>query len=183
MNEEQTHISKIRQHIREYPDFPKKGILFRDIMPLFSDVPLLQTTIKSLSHAAMQLNHFDSIVGIESRGFLLATPMAYQMGKVFIAARKKGKLPGKLFSENYALEYGTDTIEIQQESISPNLNYIIVDDLLATGGTALATAKLIQKNGGKICGFIFLVELLELGGRKLLYENLEGIPCQSILEY
>ncbi len=183
INQNLAEISEIKQHIHNYPDFPKKGILFRDIMPIFYDPTLFQKTITVLNKAIANMPEFTIFVGIESRGFLLAGPLAVHMKKSFIPARKKGKLPGKLISETYDLEYGTDTIEMQAKSIVPGLKYIIIDDLLATGGTALATAKLIQKHGGVVSGFLFLIELSDLKGKDLLQKNLPTIPCVSIISY
>lgn len=173
----------LKDYIKDFKDFPKEGIIFRDIMPLFANADLLQKTIETLSHTANKIESFDALVGVESRGFLIGTPMAFHLKKSFVVARKKGKLPGEIVSETYALEYGHDTIEIQNTHIIKDKSYLIVDDLLATGGTACATARLIKKYGGHIAGFIFLVELTELQGRKTIKNEFLNVPCEAVIMY
>ena len=172
----------IKKHVKDIPDFPKKGIMFRDIMPLFADSTLLKNTIMTLSEYANTF-FFDSVVGIESRGFLLATPLSLFIDKPFVAARKKGKLPGDVLRETYALEYGEDCIEMQTSAVKKNKSYLIVDDVVATGGTALATAKIIEKNGGQVAGFLFLIELTSIDGRAQLLKHFPNAKVESILKY
>lgn len=181
-NESMTEIN-LKDYIKNFKNFPKEGILFRDIMPLFANNDLLQKTIISLCHKTHKVQAFDALVGVESRGFLIGTPMAFHLKKSFIVARKKGKLPGDIVAETYALEYGHDTIEIQHAHIIQNKSYLIVDDLLATGGTACATARLIKKYGGHIAGFVFLVELTELQGRKKIQNEFANVPCEAVVIY
>lgn len=175
--------TNLKPYISDFKNFPKDGIIFRDIMPLFADPELLKKTIETLCLSVNKIKKCDVLVGIESRGFLFGVPMAFNLRKAFIAARKKGKLPGDVATETYALEYGHDTIEIQRERISPHKSYVIVDDLLATGGTASATARLIQKHGGIVAGFIFLIELEGLDGRSVLKAEFPNVPCESIICY
>lgn len=172
-----------KNHIKDFKNFPKEGIIFRDIMPLFANADLLQKTIHTMCDAARDISTFDALVGIESRGFLIGTPVAYHLKKSFVVARKKGKLPGDVVSETYALEYGHDTIQMQREHILKDKSYLIIDDLLATGGTACAAARLIKTYGGRIAGFLFLVELKDLHGRHVINTEFLNSPCQSIITY
>lgn len=168
----------LRDKISEYPNFPKKGILFRDFSPILKDP-------SSLSYIADEFSKFfhpkdiDLFAGIESRGFLLAGILAARYNKGMIMIRKAGKLPGKTIKLSYKIEYGKGIIEIQKDVISKGQRIIICDDLLATGGTAKASAKLIEKVGGKITGFAFIIELTELGGMK----GISQYKCKSLVKY
>lgn len=175
--------TNLKSYIKDFKNFPKDGIIFRDIMPLFADADLLQKTIHILCQTTKKIRSFDTLIGIESRGFLIGTPVAFHLKKAFIVARKKGKLPGEVVSENYALEYGYNTLQIKHEHIIKDHFYLIIDDLLATGGTACAAARLIKKYGGHIAGFLFLVELSELGGRKHISDEFNNIACESVVIY
>lgn len=156
--------------IRDIPDFPKKGILFKDITTLLKDGAALKKTIDLMFVEAKRLQP-DLIVGMESRGFIFAPLLAYLLGVGFVPTRKPGKLPAETISQEYTLEYGTDKIEIHKDAILPGQKVLIVDDLLATGGTAKAVAELVKKLGGEIAGYLFLIELDFLKGRKNLTNN------------
>jgi adenine phosphoribosyltransferase len=164
--------------IRDIPDFPKPGILFKDITPVLSDPAALQQVVDLLKSDAEHLGA-DVIVGIESRGFLFGVPVALALQKPFVMTRKLGKLPYDRITEEYALEYGTNTVEMHTDSIAPGQRAYVVDDLLATGGTAAAAARLIERLGGKVAGFGFMVELTFLNGRRVLSEY----PTKSLLEF
>lgn len=168
----------LKSTIRHVPDFPKKGILFYDITTLLKNSTALQATIDSLTKT-YQDQPIDAIVGMESRGFIFGMPLAHQLGVGFIPVRKPGKLPAETISESYALEYGTNTLEIHTDAIETGQNILIVDDLLATGGTAKATCQLIEKLGGKIMGLAFIIELTFLNGR----DQLSGYDIFSLLKY
>lgn len=168
----------LKEVISEYPDFPKKGILFRDFSPVLKDPQALSYVVDELSKHFHPKN-VDVFAGIESRGFLLAMAMALHYNKGMIMIRKAGKLPGKTTKLSYTIEYGKDTIEIQNNSISKGEKVLICDDLLATGGTAEASGKLIEKMGGKIAGFAFIVELTELNGIK----KIKKYNCKSLVKY
>ena len=167
----------LKQHIRGIPDFPIPGILFYDISTILKSSEAMQFVIDSLH---MQIKDWkpNIIAGIESRGFLFATPLALKMGLPVMMIRKAGKLPGELVSYEYDLEYGTDTIQIQADAISPGQRVVIVDDLLATGGTLEASVKLCEKVGGEVVGCSVVIELDFLNGR----ENLSA-PCKSLVNY
>lgn len=164
--------------IRDVPDFPKPGILFKDITPILGDPDALKEVIDSLTAAAGAMRP-DRIVGIESRGFLFGVPMALQMNLGFAPVRKIGKLPHTTMAEEYALEYGTSTVEIHVDAVQPGERVVIVDDLLATGGTARAAASLVERLGGTVAGFCFLIELGFLDGRA----QLPGRAVHSLLTY
>lgn len=164
--------------IRDVPDFPKPGIMFKDIAPVLQHPAALQESVDLLCEDA-KAKGAEVIVGIESRGFVFGVPVALSLGLPFAMARKLGKLPYDRISEEYALEYGTNTVEMHTDSISNGQRAYVVDDLLATGGTAAAAARLVERLGGSVCGFGFLVELSFLGGR----ENLLGYPIHALLEY
>jgi len=170
----------LKSLIRDIPDFPKPGILFRDITTLLRDPEGLRYTIdlftEQLKEAGMTA---DYVVGMESRGFLFGTPLAYKLGAGFVPVRKPGKLPAAVHSVEYELEYGTDCLEMHQDALHPGSRVLIVDDLIATGGTASATAKLVQAIGCELVGFGFIIELRDLQGRK----NLPVAPIVSLLEY
>ena len=168
----------LREKIDEFPDFPKKGILFRDFSPILKDPQAMSYVIDELSKHFHPKN-IDVFAGIESRGFLLAMAMAIRYNKGMIMIRKSGKLPGKTAKLSYTIEYGKDTIEVQNNSISKGDRVLICDDLLATGGTAEASGKLIEKMGGKISGFAFIVELTELNGIK----KISKYNCKSLVKY
>ena len=157
----------LKKYIRSIPDYPKKGILFRDITTLIKDNKAFNYTVDKIVDTIKDIN-FDKVVGIESRGFIFASTVAYKLCKPLILIRKKNKLPADTYSEDFELEYGKSTIEIHKDSIEKNEKTIIIDDLIATGGTAEASAKLIEKSEGKVAGFIFVINLFDLGGKKLL---------------
>lgn len=156
-------LEKIRNAIRTIPDFPIPGIQFRDVTTLFKNPEAYQATIDAAIEASGKYD-FDAIAGIESRGFVLAGAMAYRLNKGCILMRKPGKLPGETISESYTLEYGTNTLEVHTDAIAPGQKVLIIDDLLATGGTAKAVAKLVERLGGEVAAFGFVVDLPALKG-------------------
>lgn len=159
----------IKSRIRTVPDYPKKGIMFRDITTLIKDPVGFRLVIDNLTQRYIEGNvKFDVIVGIESRGFIIGGALAYTLGKGFVPIRKKGKLPAEKISHEYELEYGTDIIEIHKDAIKKGTKVLLIDDLLATGGTALASAALIEKLGGAVSEMAFIVDLPDVGGRKKL---------------
>ena len=168
----------LEDKIRSIKDFPKEGIIFRDITTLLKDGDALYESIDQIEKSVEDLT-FDIIIGPESRGFIFGVPLAYKMRKGFVPVRKAGKLPHKVVSQSYELEYGTATIEIHEDAILPGQRVLIVDDLLATGGTAKDIVKLIEKMGGEVAGFSFLIELNGLSGR----ENLKDYEVRSILKF
>lgn len=157
----------LRSHLRHIPDFPQEGINFIDITPVLQDAELFRETIRQMADAVRDLD-FDLIVGAESRGFIFGAPLAYALGKGFVPVRKKGKLPAATISADYELEYSTNTLEIHQDSIAPGTRVLIVDDLLATGGTALASCQLVEALGGTVSGLLFFIELDFLQGMNKL---------------
>ncbi len=166
--------------IRDIPDFPKPGIVFRDITTLLRDREGLRYAIETFETKFRDANLTpDYVVGIESRGFLFGPTLAYQFNAGFVPVRKPGKLPAAVHSVEYDLEYGTDKVEMHQDALPQGSNVIIVDDLIATGGTAQATAELINKVGSQLLGFGFIVELTELGGR----EKLPHVPIITLVQY
>ena len=165
--ESKDSVDSIADRIRDVPDFPKKGILFKDITPVLSDIDTLRASIKEMAAPFVDLR-IDVVVGIESRGFIFGAPIADVLNCSFVPVRKPGKLPWKTESVSYELEYGTDALEIHKDAITEGQNVLIVDDLLATGGTAEATCKLVSKLGGNIKGLSVLIELEDLNGRKKL---------------
>ncbi len=170
----------LKQHIRSIPDFPKEGILFYDISTLLSNAGAWRSCVDQLTAHVKPLRA-DLLVGIESRGFLTAAPLALELGCGFAMIRKKGKLPGPTISHTYDLEYGSDTIEIQADAIEPGQRIVIMDDLLATGGTASAAVELIRNVGGAVAGASFIVELSFLLGRSRL-ESLD-IAASTLVTY
>lgn len=168
----------LKSLIREIPDFPKPGILFRDITTLLQNAGGLKFTIDSLAEQCAPLQP-DYIVGMESRGFIFGTPLAYRLGVGFVPVRKPGKLPAATHTVEYDLEYGTDRLEVHQDALQPGHRILIVDDLIATGGTAGATAHLVQQSGCTLVGFAFIIELRDLEGRKRLPEA----PIITLVEY
>ena len=171
----------LKDYIRSIPDYPKKGILFRDITTLIKDEKAFKETIDKIIERSKRFK-IDKIAAIESRGFVFASAVSYLLDKPFIMLRKKNKLPAETYSTDFELEYGTATIEVHKDSISKNDSVLIIDDLIATGGTAEAAAKLVKISGGKVAGFIFVINLFDLGGsdnlKKANYkvENLIEFP-------
>ena len=170
----------LKQHIRSIPDFPKEGILFYDISTLLAHAGAWRSCVDQLTAHVKPLQA-DLLVGIESRGFLTAAPLALELGCGFAMIRKKGKLPGPTISHTYDMEYGSDTIEIQADAIEPGQRIVIMDDLLATGGTASAAVELIRNVGGAVAGASFIVELSFLPGRSRL-ESLD-IAASTLVTY
>jgi adenine phosphoribosyltransferase len=168
----------LRAKIREIPDFPKPGILFYDITTLLKDAAAYKEAI-DLMIEPYRDSGVDLVVGMESRGFIFSGPIAYQLGAGFIPVRKLGKLPAETISVEYALEYGSNTLEIHKDAIRPGQRVLVVDDLLATGGTVRGTIELVERLGGKIVGLAFLVELLFLKGR----ERLADYDTTSVIQY
>ncbi|MFA6526419.1 MAG: adenine phosphoribosyltransferase [Candidatus Buchananbacteria bacterium] len=162
-------LHPIKSRIRTVPNFPKEGIMFRDITTLIQDPAGLKLCLNDFYQRYKDRN-IDVIVGIDSRGFIMGGALALMLGKGFVPVRKKGKLPAETISETYDLEYGTDTIEIHKDAIKPGDKVVIIDDLCATGGTALAAAKLVNNLGGEIVELAFIVDLPDLGGSKKLSE-------------
>lgn len=173
---------KVEGLIRNVPNFPKEGIIFKDITPVLESPVALKWTGKKLSRSIKEINH-DKIVGMESRGFIFGSIMATRNEKGLVLARKPGKLPAEKVSISYDLEYGSASVEIHKSSINPGDKVIIHDDLLATGGTAIACAKLVSQLGGKVVGFSFIIELEELGGVKNIYKELGEVPVVSIFKF
>lgn len=171
-------IGELKQRVRDIPDFPKAGILFRDITPLLADARAFRQAIDSIGERYLD-RKIDVVVGVEARGFILAAALAYKLGVGNVLIRKPGKLPYKTNRITYALEYGTDTLEIHQDAIQPGQRVVLADDLLATGGTISAAADLVQQQGGEIVELAFVIELTELKGR----ERLKGLPIFSLLQY
>ena len=167
----------IESYIRDVPDFPKKGILFKDITPLLQSPQGLSTTIARMA-ASVDPKIFDLVCGIESRGFIFGTALAHHLGKGFVPIRKPGKLPWKTASESYELEYGTDRIEIHVDAAKPGQGVLMVDDLLATGGTMEAALRLVRRIGGKPVACSFVIELGFLDGRK----RLGDIPVHALIQ-
>lgn len=166
----------LRKHIRDVPDFPIPGIMFRDITTLLANGEAFRQTIDAM---AAPYQNIDKVVVVESRGFIFGTPIAYTLGAGLVPVRKPGKLPSETLSEEYALEYGTNTLQIHTDAIDEGERVIIVDDLLATGGTMEATIRLVERLGGVIEGISVLAELTELGGR----EHARGYPVHSLVAY
>ncbi|MDA8240920.1 MAG: adenine phosphoribosyltransferase [Nitrospiraceae bacterium] len=172
----------IKSKIRTIPDHPKKGIMFRDITTLIKDPVGFRLVIDSFTQRYITAEvDFDVIVGIESRGFIIGGALSYTLGKGFVPVRKKGKLPAETVSHEYELEYGTDTIEIHKDALVKGAKVLLVDDLLATGGTALAAAALIEKLGGTVSEMAFIVNLPDVGGEKRLVEK--GYKLFALTEF
>ena len=170
----------LKKYIRSIQDYPKKGILFRDITTLIKDKNAFKNCIDQMSKILNQFN-YDKIASIESRGFVFASPLAYNLSKPNILLRKKNKLPAEKYSVDFKLEYGESTLEVHKDSISSKEKVFIVDDLIATGGTAEAAAKLVEKSGGKVAGFIFAINLFDLGGKKSLEKK--GYESFSLMDF
>jgi len=160
-------MDNIKGKIRTIPDFPKPGILFRDITSLLADYSAFNEAIERFTEHYKE-EKFDLVAGVESRGFIIGAPLALRLGKGFVPIRKVGKLPGKTHRVDYDLEYGTDSLEVHQDAIETGSRVLIVDDLLATGGTISGSTNLIEKAGGEIVGYAFVIELVDLNGRKFL---------------
>lgn len=170
----------LKSLIRDIPDFPKPGILFRDITTLLSNPEGLRYTIDTLTQSCQEAGiKADYVVGMESRGFIFGPPLAYQLGIGFIPVRKPGKLPATVHKIEYQLEYGTDCLEVHQDAFQPGSRILVVDDLIATGGTAGATAKLLQQIGCDLVGFAFIIELKDLAGR----QQLPDAPVITLVQY
>ncbi|MFG1948987.1 adenine phosphoribosyltransferase [Nonomuraea sp. NPDC048826] len=163
----------ILEHIRDVPDYPKPGVMFKDITPLLADHTAFRAVVDGLAEGF----EADKIVGIEARGFILAAPVAYQEGAGFVPVRKKGKLPAAVLEESYDLEYGSATIEVHDDAFSPGDRVLIVDDVLATGGTAAASVELVRRAGAEVVGVSVLMELAFLKGR----ERLRGVEIRSLV--
>jgi adenine phosphoribosyltransferase len=168
----------LKSFIRDIPDFPKPGIVFRDITTLLRDRQGLRHTIDLLQDKCAALSP-DYIVGMESRGFLFGVPLAYQLDVGFVPVRKPGKLPAKVQAIEYELEYGTDRLEMHEDAMTPGSRVLVVDDLIATGGTAVATAQLVRNAGCDLVGFAFIIELKGLGGR----DRLPEVPIVTLIDY
>ena len=170
----------LKKYIRSIPNYPKKGILFRDITTLIKNPDAFSYTNDKIIELAKNIQ-FDKVAAIESRGFVFASTVAYLLKKPFILLRKKNKLPADVHSVDFELEYGKATIEVHKDSIEKNEKILIIDDLIATGGTAKAGAKLIEVSGGKVAGFIFVINLFDLPGEKLLKKN--GYLVNCLMEF
>jgi len=171
-------MKKLEEYIRTVPNFPKEGIMFRDITSAIQDPEGLRLAIDELQKLLLGVE-FDVIAGIESRGFIFGMPIAYNLGKPFIPIRKKGKLPCEKVEVSYDLEYGSAIIEMHKDAIKPNQKVVIIDDLIATGGTAEASVKLVELVGGEVVKMIFLIDLPDLGGRK----RLEKYDVSAVLSF
>ena len=172
----------IKSKIRTVPDYPVKGIQFRDISTLISDPEGLQLVVKDLKERYETKNEFDIIVGIEARGFIVGSALAYSLKKGFIMIRKPGKLPGEVISQEYELEYGSDKMEIQSDAFLPGTRVLVVDDLIATGGTVISAIALVEKLGGIVTETAFIVDLPDLGGSQKLKQNGYNIFSLTELE-
>ena len=170
----------LKKHIRSIPDYPKKGILFRDITTLIKDAKAFKYTNDRIIELAQKID-FDKVAAIESRGFVFASTVSYQLEKPFILLRKKNKLPAEVHSVDFELEYGTATIEVHKDSIEKGEKILIIDDLIATGGTAEAAAKIVEISGGEVAGFIFVINLFDLPGNDLLKKK--GYKTESLIEF
>ena len=170
----------LKDFIRSIPDYPKKGILFRDITTLIKDEKAFSETINQIVERSKNFD-FDKIAAIESRGFVFASAVSYILKKPFIMLRKKDKLPADVYSIDFELEYGTATIEVHKDSIQNNENVLVIDDLIATGGTAEAAAKLIEISGGKVASFVFVINLFDLNGSERLIKK--GYSVKNLIEF
>ena len=170
--------SLLKATIRDIPDFPKPGILFKDITPVLARPDLLHAVTNHLAEVHGP-DRIDAVVGMESRGFIFGTPLAMALGAAFVPARKPGKLPYERVSEEYALEYGTARLDMHIDAIKPGQRVLIVDDLIATGGTALATGNLVRRLGGIVVGYTFIIELSFLAGRGIL----TPVPVRAVVTY
>ena len=173
-------MKNLKDFIRSIPDYPKKGILFRDISTLIKDEKAFAETINQIVERSKKFN-FNKIAAIESRGFVFASAVSYLLNKPFIMLRKKNKLPADVHSIDFELEYGTATIEVHKDSIEKNDHVLIIDDLIATGGTAEAAAKLIEISKGKVAAFIFVINLFDLGGNENLIKK--NYKVENLIEF
>lgn len=171
-------MSKVEDYIRSIPDFPAPGIIFRDVTSILQSAEGLKLSIDELVKKLDGVE-FDVIAGAESRGFIFGMPIAYLLNKPFVPIRKAGKLPCETVSKTYDLEYGTATIEIHKDAITPGMKVVLLDDLIATGGTIKAAAELVEELGGEVVECLFLMELVDLGGRK----SLEDYKVDSVVKY
>ncbi|MDD6328849.1 MAG: adenine phosphoribosyltransferase [Lachnospiraceae bacterium] len=171
-------MKNVKDYVISIPDFPKEGIIFRDVTGVTENAEGFHLAIEALD-AQLDGVDYDIIAGTESRGFIFGAPLAYKNNKGLVLVRKKGKLPRETIERSYDLEYGSATIEIHKDAIKPGMRVVLVDDLIATGGTIEAAAKLIEELGGEVVKMIFLIELTDLGGRKLL----EGYDIASVIQY
>ena len=175
-------VGWLAEHIRDIPDYPKPGITFRDITPLLADAKAFGACVDALAAVVSGQTgggRVDKVLGMEARGFILAAPVAYKLGAAFVPVRKAGKLPWAVAREEYSLEYGDDRLEIHRDAIHPGERVLVVDDVLATGGTAAAVDRLVSGLGGSVAGFSFLIELAALSGRSRLADR----PVTSLLTY
>ena len=170
----------LKDFIRSIPDYPKKGILFRDITTLIKDENAFKECVDQLTKIIKNLE-FDKIAAIEARGFIFASAVSYNLSKPLILMRKKNKLPAETHSVEFELEYGRATIEIHKDAVNKNEKIIIIDDLIATGGTAEAGAKLVEKSNGQVSGFVFVISLFDLGGKKFLQKK--GYKVFSLIDF
>jgi adenine phosphoribosyltransferase len=168
----------LAEHVREIPDYPKPGVVFRDITPLLASADAFAAAVDALA-APYAGERIDKVVGIEARGFVFAAPLAYRHRAGFVPVRKPGKLPWEREREEYELEYGTDLLEIHRDAVERGEQVLIVDDVIATGGTAAATARLVERLGGEVAGFAFVVELEFLGGRA----KIDGYRVHSVVTF
>lgn len=170
--------ASLKALVRDIPDFPKPGIVFKDITPLLGDGEAFCRAIEAMA-APFAGERIDKVLGIEARGFILAAPIAARIGVGFVPVRKPGKLPSRIEQEEYELEYGTDLLEIHHDGVHPGERVLVVDDVIATGGTAAATAKLVERLGGEVAGFSFLIELAFLGGGS----RIDGYRTHAVIVY
>lgn len=173
-------MSALKSLIRTIPDYPKPGIMFRDVTTLFGDAKGFKAAVAEMAEP-FKAERVDAVAGIEARGFILGGAIADRLGCGFIPIRKKGKLPWKTIGQEYTLEYGVDVIEIHEDALAPGQRILVVDDLIATGGTAEAAVKLLRRSRGEIVGATFIIDLPELGGLKLLEEH--GIRCRALVAF
>jgi adenine phosphoribosyltransferase len=171
-------LEQLRALVRDVPDFPRPGIVFKDITPLLQDAGGLRLACELMAAPYLK-SAVDLVVGIESRGFIFGTPVALALGAGFAIARKQGKLPSETLRTSYALEYGDASIEIHRDAVAPGQRVLVIDDVIATGGTAAATARLVRDLGGVVVGACFLIELAFLEGRKAL----DGVPIEAVLRF
>mgnify|MGYP001169480466 CR=1 FL=1 len=170
----------LKKYIRSIPDYPKKGILFRDITTLIKDKDAFKNCIDQMTALLSKIN-YDKIAAIESRGFIFASPLSYNLSKPYILLRKKDKLPAERYSVDFELEYGKATIEVHKDSINKGDKVLIIDDLIATGGTAEAGAKLVEISKGEVAGFVFIINLFDLGGNQKLKDK--SYFTESLIEF
>lgn len=170
----------LKQHIRSVPDFPEDGIIFRDVTTLFNNAEAFAEMINQF-HSSWGKHQIDAIAGIDARGFIIGGALAYKMGLPFVVLRKKGKLPFETFSEEYDLEYGKATLEIHKDAIEPGINVLVIDDIIATGGTAAAGINLIRSIGGEVAGCGFIIDLPEIGGAEKL--EAMGVEVKSLMAF